>query len=140
MTRSIAWQHFTAIPGDDSAECNICQKVIKMGASRCCHYLIFSLSLTRCKLCHGCSDKFQPLKIRLSLSRCTTGLLNHTKRQHPAEWASGSSGQQRKTTADGQTFVRGTTRNPNKRSKAWRCKICQFCLISSFVCSCIETV
>ena len=45
---------------------------------------------------------------------------NHTKRQHPSEWASGSSGHQRKTTADGQTFVRGTTRNPNKRSKAWR--------------------
>ena len=34
VNRSIAWQHFTAIPGDDSAECNICQKVIKMGASR----------------------------------------------------------------------------------------------------------
>ena len=34
VNRSIAWQYFTAILGDDSAECNICQKVIKMGASR----------------------------------------------------------------------------------------------------------
>ena len=34
LYRSIAWQYFTAIPGDDNAKCNICQKVIKMGASR----------------------------------------------------------------------------------------------------------
>ena len=113
VNRSIAWQHFTAIPGDDSAECNICQKVIKMGASRL--LLHFTLNLNYWDVCE--IPTFENLK--LNLSRCTTGLLNHTKRQHPAEWADGSSGQQ--IVGQRRAFGRGgTTRNPNKRSKAWR--------------------
>ena len=58
VNRSIAWQHFTAIPGDDSAECNICQKVIKMGASRL--LLHFTLNLNYWDVC---AVKFQRLKI-----------------------------------------------------------------------------
>ena len=127
--RSIAWQHFTAIAGDDSAVCNICQKVIKMGPSRCFQAFeksswnyVYVLVMMDGWAFWFSTDSTNILENILK-TRCTTGLLNHTKRQHPAEWASGSkSGQkqifQRKTT--GQDFARSTIRSSNKRSKAWR--------------------
>ena len=61
--------------------------------------------------------------------RCTTGLLNHTKRVHPEEWANRSRdlgqaerkmNQRSTTTSSSKPFARSPTRNTNKRSKAWR--------------------
>ena len=68
--RSIAWQHFTAIPGDDSAECNICQKVIKMGASRLFLHFINQAQLDQVKIMFV---KFKHFKTNLNLAGVRRG-------------------------------------------------------------------
>ena len=93
----------------------------------------------QCKVQHlpeSDQDGGEQVKLRIKMNmhtktnhRCTTGLLNHTKRVHPEEWANRSRSERKTdrkmeqrstTTSSSKPFARSPTRNTNKRSKAWR--------------------
>ena len=45
VARSMAWAHFTPLSGDNTAECDFCHRVIKMGPTRWCSALHLHLQV-----------------------------------------------------------------------------------------------